>query len=173
MPASSRRAPEALRGLPLGSVAGRTILGVPQPAVSRTERVSCDYTGGPARRPLLRANLSAYVDAPAAANQWRVNVAAESGERREVPFGSAQAVVMERGGEAALLVAYANVNLTLVLPDQPLPGGRSRADVLVDLALRMLPAVAAVTPAATPRAGTPPTTVQPAAAVSGTFSGTY
>jgi hypothetical protein len=68
-----------------------------------------------------------------------------------VPLGSASAALFERRGEAALLVAHGAMNLTAVLPDQSLPGGRSRDDVLVDLALRMLPSVT-VSSAAT-RAG--------------------
>jgi hypothetical protein len=39
------------------------------------------------------------------------------------------------------MVAHSTSNLTLVLPDQPLPGGKTRVDALVDLALRVLPAV--------------------------------
>lgn len=139
---------EALLGLPLGTVSLRTIRGVPEPSVRRTERVSCDYTVGPGRgRPLLDIRVSAYVDDAAATAQWRVNVAAESGEQREVPLGSASAVLFERSGEASLLVAHRAMNLTAVLPDQPLPGGRSRGDVLIDLALRVLPSVSTATPA--------------------------
>jgi hypothetical protein len=159
---------EALLGLPLGSVGVRTILGVAQPSVGRTERTSCDYTGGPQRRPLLRINVTAYADSAAAAAQWRVNSAAESGTRRDVPFGSASAALFERRGEAALLVAHSAVNLTVVLPDQPLPGGRNRGDVLVDIALRVVPSVS-VTPASVTRAGTPPASAQPAVINSGTY----
>lgn len=149
---------EALLGLPLGSVGVRTTLGVPQPSVGRTERVSCDYTraGGPGKgRFLLDLNASAYVDPAAARGQWQVNVDAEPGDHRDVPIGAASAVLIERRGEAVLMVAHAASNLTLVLPDQPLPGGRSRGDVLVDLALRVLPAVSVV-----------PTNAQPDAAPS-------
>ena len=137
---------EALLGLPLGSVALRTTVGVAEPSVGRTERVSCRYTriGGPAR-PLLDINATAYRDAEAAVKQWRVNVDAEPGERRDVPLGSAFAVLFEQRGEGLLMVAHSTSNLTLVLPDQPLPGGRSRGDVLVDLALRVLPAVSVET----------------------------
>jgi hypothetical protein len=142
---------EALLGLPLGSVAVRTTVGVPQPAVGRTERVSCRYTrvGDGGGRPLLDVNATAYRDAAAAAAQWEVNVRAESGERREVPLGSASAALFEKRGQAVLMVAHSTSNVTLVLPDQPLPGGKSRADALVDLALRVLPAVS-VAPTGTP-----------------------
>jgi hypothetical protein len=135
---------EAVMGLPLGSVAVRTTIGVPQPAVGRTERVSCRYTraGDGGGRPLLDVNATAYRDAAAASAQWQVNVRAESGERRDLPLGSAPGVLFEKHGQAVLMVAHSTSNLTLVLPDQPLPGGKSRADALVDLALRVLPSVA-------------------------------
>lgn len=133
---------EALLGLPLGSVALRTTIGVAEPSVGRTERVTCDYSRtGEARRSLLDINATAYRDPAAAAEQWRVNVDASSGVPREVPLGSARAALFERDDEAMLMIAHATSNLTLVLPDQPLPAGRDRADVLIDLALRVLPAV--------------------------------
>ena len=68
---------------------------------------------------------------------------------RDLPIGSAGAVLVERGGEALLSVVYGPATLTLILPDQPLPGGRPRTEALVDLALRVLPAVAP--PASSPR----------------------
>jgi hypothetical protein len=134
---------EAVMGLPLGSVAVRTTIGVPQPAVGRTERVSCHYTraGDGGGRTLLDVNATAYRDPEAASAQWQVNVKAESGDRRDMPLGSAPAVVFEKRGMAELMVAHSTSNLTLVLPDQPLPGGKTRVDALVDLALRVLPAV--------------------------------
>jgi hypothetical protein len=135
---------EAVMGLPLGSVAVRTTIGVPQPKVGRTERVSCRYTrsGEGGGRVLLDVNATAYRDAAAASAQWEVNVRAESGERRDMPLGSAPGALFEKRGQAVLMVAHATSNLTLVLPDQPLPGGKSRGDALVDLALRVLPTVA-------------------------------
>jgi hypothetical protein len=149
---------EALFGLPLGSVGLRTTIGVPEPSVGRTERVSCEYTtnAGGARGPILDINITAYRDTDAALAQWRVNADAESGDRRDVPLGAAQAVLFEKPGEAVLMVAHATSNIGLVLPDQPLPGGRSRADMLVDLALRVLPAVTVeptVAPQPVPQAG--------------------
>jgi hypothetical protein len=143
---------EALLGMPLGSVDVRTTLGVPQPLAGRTERVACQYTssaGGRSRgSALLDVNASAFTDADAAAKQWRINADAEDGGRRELPIGSASAVLLERPGEAVLMVVNGASNVTVVLPDQPLPGGRPPADVLVDLALRVLPAVTATPPPA-------------------------
>jgi hypothetical protein len=158
---------EALLGLPLGSVGVRTTIGVAAPSVGRTERVACAYTSG--SRPLLELNASVYADREAAAEQWRVNADAESGDRRLVPLGSASAVLVERNGEAVLMVAHGASNLTAVLPDQPLPGGRNRADVLVDLALRVLPTVASV-PAASSRTGPPASTTTTASHTAGTVS---
>jgi hypothetical protein len=137
-----------LLGLPLDSVEVRTIVGVAEPSVGRTERVACRYTGtaaaGPRRgRTLLDLNVSAYTDPGAAMKQWRVNSDAESGERRELPIGAASAVLVERPGESLLMVAHGTSNLTFVLPGAgSLPVQRPPGDTLVDLALRVLPAVA-------------------------------
>jgi hypothetical protein len=143
---------EALLGMPLGSVQVRTTLGVPQPSAGRTERVACQYTSSAGGRPrgsaLLDVNASAFTDADAATKQWRINVDAEDGGRRDVPIGSASAVLLERRGEAVLMIVNGASNVTVVLPDQPLPGGRPPVDVLVDLALRVLPAVTATPPPA-------------------------
>ncbi len=156
---------EAVMGLPLGSVALRTTIGLGQPAVGRLERVSCRYTrvGEGGGRPLLDVNATAYRDEAAASAQWRVNVEAESGERRDVPLGSAPAVLFEKRDKAMLMVAHSTSNLTLVLPDQPLPGGKSRADALVDIALRVLPSVS-ITPTSAPPTQQAPGTVSQAGA---------
>jgi hypothetical protein len=146
----------ALLGLPLDTVTVRSTLGVPEPSVGRTERVACRYTtkaAGPARgRPLLDLNAAAYTTPDAALAQWRRNADVEDGVHRELPIGSAGAVLVERSGEALLSVVYGPSTVTLMLPDQPLPGGRPRAEALVDLALRVLPAVA---PPARPNSGAP------------------
>lgn len=142
----------ALLGLPMGGVAVRSTVGVPIPAVGRTERLDCAYTGtqdaGPARgRDLLSVGLTAYSDADAARAQWQRNLDAEDGDRRDVPLGAASATLVERRGEALLSVLYGSGTVGLLLPDRPLPGGRSVEDVLVDLALRVLPAIAGSAPA--------------------------
>jgi hypothetical protein len=152
----------ALLGLPLDTVTVRTTLGVAEPSVGRTERVACRYTtkaAGPARgRPLLLLNASAYTSADAASQQWRRNADIEDGVHRDLPIGSAGAVLVERGGEALLSVVYGPSTLTLILPDQPLPGNRPRTEALVDLALRVLPAIAppATSTPAAPAAPTEP-----------------
>lgn len=142
----------AVLGLPLDTVAVRTTIGVAEPSVGRTERVACRYSGtgsGPVHgQRLLDINAAAYTDSDAADRQWRRNADAEDGARRDLPIGSAGAVIVERNEEALLSVVYGPVILTVVLPEQPLPGGRPRAEAVVDLALRVLPAV--VTPSPPP-----------------------
>jgi hypothetical protein len=136
----------ALLGLPLDTVTVRSTLGIAEPSVGRTERVACRYSAkgaGPAQgRPLLLLNAAAYTSPDAAQQQWRRNADIEDGVHRDLPLGKAGAVLVERGGEALLSVVYGPATLTLILPDQPLPGDRPRTEALVDLALRVLPAIA-------------------------------
>ena len=150
----------AVMGLPLDSVTVRTTIGVPAPAVGRVERLDCAYNGAPAGpvrgRTLLMINSAGYTTPEAARAQWRINADAEKGAHRDVPLGSASGVLVDRAGEAVLTVLFGTVSTTLTLPDRPLPGGRSRDDLLVDLALRVLPTVAA--------AGHPPAAPVPAPA---------
>jgi hypothetical protein len=132
----------ALLGLPLDSVAVRTTRHVGSPSVGRTERVACEYTGqGGVRGRLLQLDVSSYTDADAALAQWRVNTAAENGTRTDLSIGSAQAVLLERRGEAVLRVVHGTGNFAFVLPQRPLPAGRSAQDILVDVALRVMPAI--------------------------------
>ncbi len=148
----------ALLGLPLDSVAVRTTRHLAAPSVGRTERIACDYTGqGGVRGSLLKLDVSAYTDPAAAAAQWRVNTGAEDGTRTDLPIGSASAALFERGGEAVLRVVHGSGNLAFVLPARALPDGRTPGETLVDLALRVLPAIAptggagpAVVPTSTP-----------------------
>lgn len=141
----------ALLGLPLDSVAVRTTVGVPEPSVGRVERVACRYTGTLGRirgTTLLELNTGRYTDDASATRQWRVNAATEDGARRSVPLGTAPAILIERPAEALLTVVNRDVALTLTLPaGAPLPPGRTAADTLVDLALRVL---ATVTPPQVP-----------------------
>ncbi|MHA6794123.1 hypothetical protein ACVGVM_11535 [Pseudonocardia bannensis] len=154
----------ALFARPIDSVTVRTVRGVPEPSVGRTGRVGCRYSGvaDPLKgSTLLDLNVGRYTDAAAAAKQWRVNSAAErasEGNGREVPIGSAQAMIVERRDETVLMVAYGIDTLTFVLP-RAATGPRPAADTLVDLALRVLPQVAATAPAT-------PTPARPVAPVS-------
>lgn len=154
----------ALLGLPLDSVAVRTTIGVAEPSVGRTERVACRYTGtGPVRGTLLDLNVARYVDAAAATDQWRTNTGVESGTRTDLAIGAAQAALFDRPRESVLMVTYDDDTLTFVLPEGPRPGDRARGDVLVDLALRVLPSVGPPGAAPAP-APVQPTTVAPAVA---------
>jgi hypothetical protein len=147
----------ALLGLPLDTVTVRSTLGIAEPSVGRTERVACRYSakgGGSAQgRSLLLLNAAAYTSPDAALQQWRRNADIEDGVHRDLPLGKAGAVLVERGGEALLSVVYGPATLTLILPDQPLPGDRPRTEALVDLALRVLPAVVPPPTQATAAAG--------------------
>jgi hypothetical protein len=146
----------ALFGLPLDSVAVRTTIGTPVPAVGRTERLGCRYTRfGGARLDLLDVNVSTYTDAEAAAKQWRTNADAENGGRRDVQLGVARGVLVERPDEAVLMIANDTETLTFVLPERVRIGSLSAADTLTDLALRVLPTVSG--------SGTPPPPIAPTA----------
>lgn len=141
----------ALFGLAVDSVTVRTTIGAPAPAVGRTERLACQYTrSGGARDSLLDLNIGAYTDADAAAKQWRTNVDAEDGARRDVPLGQARGVLVERPDEATLMVANGAETLTFVLPARVRIRDLSAGDTLVDLALRVLPAVSGGATAAAP-----------------------
>lgn len=132
----------ALLGLPLDSVTVRTTIGIAEPSVGRTERVACRYSGtGTVRGTLLEINAARYTDAAAAAAQWGKNTGVEDGTRRDLSIGAAPAVLFDRARESVLMVTFDDDTLTFVLPEGPRPGGRPRGDVLVDLALRVLPVV--------------------------------
>jgi hypothetical protein len=149
----------ALFGLPLGSVAVRTTIGASAPSVGRTERTTCSYTGtGGERGRLLDMVAGRYTDADAAAGHWRINADSEDGQARDLPIGAAPGVLVERPGEAVLLVVNEADSLTLVLPDGVRVGDRSSADLLADLAQRVLPRLAPDGATVTPT----PTTVGPA-----------
>jgi hypothetical protein len=157
----------ALFGLPLDSVAVHTTLGVPAPAVGRTERLACSYTrAGGAHDALLDLNVGAYTDADAAAKQWRTNADVEDGAHRDVALGGAHGVLVERPQEVVLMVANGAETLTFVMPERIRIRDLSAGDTLVDLALRVLPAVsAAASPAPTPP---PPPPAQQVASTSST-----
>jgi hypothetical protein len=131
----------ALFGLPLDSVAVRTTIGTPVPAVGRTERLACQYVRVGGKGELLDINVSAYTDADAALKQWRTNAAAEDGAHRDVQLGGARGVLIERPTEAVLMVVNGAETLTFVLPERVRIRDLSAADTLIDLALRVLPTV--------------------------------
>ncbi|GAA4555639.1 hypothetical protein GCM10023175_56230 [Pseudonocardia xishanensis] len=163
----------ALFARPLGSTAMRTIKGVPEPTVGRTERVGCRYSAsGPGGgNTLLDINLGRYADTAAATRQWQLNTNAErsDGQSRDLAIGTAKAVAVERRTETLLAVVYGVDTLTFVLPVSARAPGPP-VDRLVDLALRVLPRDGASqpsppdTPAAPPAT---PTTTEPNAVAAG------
>ena len=158
----------ALFGLAVDSVVVRTTLGAPAPSVGRTERLACQYARAGGRDGLLDLNIGAYTDAEAATRQWRTNVAAEDGARRDVPLGAAAGVLVERPQEVVLMVANGAETLTFVLPARVRIRELSAADTLVDLALRVLPVVSGAAGAATPTApAAPAPPARPAAVAAG------
>jgi hypothetical protein len=158
----------ALFARPLGSTALRTIRGVPEPSVGRTERVGCRFSGsGPGGgNTLLDINLGRYSDAVSATRQWRLNTNAErsDGRSRDLAIGSAPAVAIERRTETVLAVVYGVDTLTFVLPASAGAPG-APVDRLVDLALRILPKDASSQPSPPdPPASPTPTPARPAVA---------
>jgi hypothetical protein len=148
----------ALFARPIGSTALRTIRGVPEPSVNRTERIGCRYSAsGPGGgNTLLDINIGRYTDAAAAKRQWQLNTNAErsDGRSRDLAIGAAPAVAVERGTETVLAVVYGVDTLTFVLPAAARAPG-APVDRLVDLALRVLPKDGATQPAP-PETSTPP-----------------
>jgi len=132
----------ALFGLPVDSLAVRTVLGTPSPSVGREERLTCTYTmsgpGAPSQGVVLRTTVGTYRDDAAARAQHERNVADErAGTSGSVQpeLGTAAATVFHRGSASVLLTSSGAVTLDL---DLPRPGPLAPADLLVDLARRLL-----------------------------------
>ena len=132
-----------LLGLPVGSIAVRTVLGVPAPSVGRVQRTDCSYTVTDPHAPplgvVLRMTVGRYRDPATARDQHDRNVANEAvgaSDVRPVDLGAAAATIMQRGGESFLLVSYGTltVDLDLVRRAEPLPP----EDLLTDLVRRVL-----------------------------------
>ncbi len=133
----------ALLGLPLGSVAVRTVQGVPSPSVGRLERMTCTYTVSPGAPPpqgvVLEMVAGAYRDVGSARDQHERNVAVQQGGElspARPELGSAAAALVHRDAEDVLLTSSDAITLDLTLADRPAP--LPPADLLVDLARRVL-----------------------------------
>ena len=134
----------ALFGLPVDSVAVRTVLGTPSPSVGRVERLTCTFTvSGPAPAPLqgvrLQMIIGAYRDAAAAHEQHERNVAdqkAGASGSAEPDLGAAAATVVEHDAETVLLTSVDTLTLDLDLARRPAP--LSPTDLLTDFARRVL-----------------------------------
>ena len=81
------------------------------------------------------------------------------GARLEYVARAGHTMTVERPEETLLAVQYGAGTLTLVLPNQPLPQGRTAATMLVDLARRVLPTMAGA--AAPPAVSSSPTPAPP------------
>jgi hypothetical protein len=132
-----------LFGLPVGSVAVRTVLGVPAPSVGRLQRTDCTYSvrdpNAPPLGVVLRMTVGLYRDTAAAREQHDRNVAEEqvgaSGFRRP-HVGAAAATFVHHEGESVLLTCYDTLTVDLDLAQRagPLPP----EDLLTDLVRRVL-----------------------------------
>jgi hypothetical protein len=135
----------ALFGLPIASVAAGTVLGAPSPSVGRVERVSCTYTAsGPVAPQLqgviLRMVVGAYSDAAAAHDQHERNVDDEragASSSAQPELGSAAATLIQHGNADSVLLASLD-DITLDLDLARRPGPLTPADLLTDLARRVL-----------------------------------
>jgi hypothetical protein len=145
----------ALLGRPLGSLTLRTVRGVAEPSVGRIARLACRYSpAGQTGAPVLNLNVGRYDTPESAARQWKLNSDAEraGSPSRDLEIGAARAVLVERPGSTTLILTYVDSTITLVLPGPPPVPERAPQDVLVDLALRVIPRV--VPPPSSPRADT-------------------
>lgn len=167
----------AVLGLPLDSVVVRTTNGVPAQSIGRIERIDCAYSGTAAAGPdsghsVLTVHAAAYSSTAAAHDQWTRNAANEDGRHLDLPVGAATGVLVERPGETLLSVQYGSGTLGLDLPGRPLPGDADAAAMLVDLARRVLPTIAATAPSATasfaPSSGLPSSQIESSSAPAST-----
>ena len=140
----------ALFGLPLDSVTVRTVQGTSSPSVGRLERMTCTYTvSQPAAAPrqgvVLQMTVGAYRDGDAAHAQHERNVADERAGSSSVlqpELGTAATTLVHRGAESILLSSADTVTVDLDLTPRPVP--LPPADLLTDLARRVLARLAPV-----------------------------
>lgn len=147
----------ALLGQPTGSVAVRTVMGMPAPSVGILERVSCGYQRAGQGVPAMQLGLAAFDDRPSAAAQRLRNVAAERGDTRAsspVALGEATAVLLTQPTRSLLMVDYDRFTVTASLVHGVVPDDQV-GPVLVDLVRRVLPTLA-------PPAARAPAPVEPA-----------
>lgn len=160
----------ALFAQPIGAVTAKTVRGVPEPSVKRTERVACTYrlTGQGDTGPVLyQLNIGRYTDAAAASTQWRSNTNAERGDAtssKDLKVGEAPGVLVDRPDESTLSLVYGVDTLTFVLPKASPGQTRPAAEALPDLAQRIIPALAPTQPPGSrPIASAPAAPAQPPA----------
>jgi len=158
----------ALFAQPLGAVTAKTVRGVPEPSVGRTERIACTWslTGQGDTGPVLyQLNIGRYTDAAAASRQWRSNTNAERADAassKDLKVGDAPGVLVERPDEATLALAYGVDTLTFVLPKAAPGQTRPAAETLPDLAQRVIPVIAPTQPPGSRTAAAAPPAAPPA-----------
>jgi hypothetical protein len=142
----------ALLAQPVDAFSSHTVLGVGSPSVELLERLDCSYRRrGDTAAPTLALRAQAYADSTAASRHYKINLAAESPEAhttKDTAIGTAHAVLLSEPARCVLMVTYGRVNLTISLPEAVVPT-LATADVLVDLAQRILPSLALEPPAPT------------------------
>jgi hypothetical protein len=136
----------ALLGQPVDSVGVHTVLGQAAPAVSRLERVTCQYKRAANRGavPDVELILAAYTTRPAADSQLTTNVAAERYQAQSaenLAIGSARAVLFAERGKNVLLVSSGRSSVSMTLQRGVIAPNLTRS-VMVDLAQRVLPNLA-------------------------------
>lgn len=141
-------------GLDPGKTTVRTVVGIPAPAVGRTEKLDCTYTADK-DRPLFTLRTATYVTPEAARQQWQLNGRLEDGERRDIGVGPATGLLYVRRSELLLSVVDGPRTLSVQLPDRTVPKGRARENLVVDFAQRVLKIDPAASTAAPPSAAQP------------------
>jgi hypothetical protein len=157
----------ALLAQPVDTLTSHTVLGMSSPAVGMLERLDCSYRRrGDSTTATLQLRAQAYTDPDAATAHWKINVGAESASAHataNIAIGTAPAVVLSEPGRTVLMVTNDRENVTLSLFDAVVPG-MTTPDLLVDLARRVLPALApepAAPPPASARPPNPPSSPHP------------
>lgn len=126
-------------GLDVVTVSVRTVRGLPAPAVGRTARIDCEYTGAKGRV-LFDVRNSTFDSAAAAQQQWQLNSGQESGTPTFMVIGPGSGMLFDRPGEQLLSLVAGSATLALQVPDATVPVDRGRRNLIVDFAQRALKA---------------------------------
>jgi len=142
-------------GLDPGLTSVKTVRGVPAPAVGRTEKLDCTYTGEKGR-PLFTLRTATYATPDAARQQWQLNSGLEKGEKRDITVGQAAGLLYVRRDELLLSVVDGPRTLAVQVPDRTVPKGRARENLVTDFAQRALKIDPNAPPPAAPALTQPP-----------------
>lgn len=135
-------------GLDSAKVNVRTVQGMPSPTVGRTEKLDCIYTADKGRM-LFTLRSATYSTPDAAQQQWQRNAGLEDGDRRDITVGPAIGLLYTRRSELLLSTVVGARTLAVQVPDNTVPEGRARENLIVDFAQRALKVDPAATPAPT------------------------